>query len=111
METKQNKINEHKFSVEFKSKDCVERIALPEENGTNVLIEGFMGKFQDIRFTDGLFLEIQGSNGTLRLDMCKEEFNRLLSNGLIKNKNRKKEKAHVLTEVACKKVHRGYKTE
>jgi hypothetical protein len=106
LERKQNKINEHRFSIELKSKDCVERIALPEENGSNVLIEGLMGKFQDLRFTDGLFLEIQGGNGTLRLDMRKEEFNRLLSNGLSENKNRKKEKARVLTKVACKKAQR-----
>lgn len=108
MERKQNKINEHRFSVEFKSKDCVERIALPEENGSNVLIEGFMGKFQDLRFTDGLFLEIQGSNGILRLDMCKEEFNRLLSNGPIENKNRKKEKARAPVKVGSKKAQRDF---
>jgi hypothetical protein len=108
LERKQNKINDHSFSIEFKSKDCVKRIALPEENGSNVLIEGLMGKFQNLRFTDGLFLEIQGSNGTLRLDMRKEEFNRLLSNGLTENKNRKKEKTHVLTKVVCKKAQKDF---
>lgn len=92
LENKPKKIGEHRFSIELKSKDYVARIALPEENESNVLIEGFMGKFQDLRFTDGLFLEIQGTKGTLRLDMRKKEFNRLLLNGKIENENRKRGK-------------------
>ncbi len=92
MESKPKKIDEHRFSIELKSKDYVARIALPEENGSNVLVEGFMGKFQDLRFTDGLFLEIKGTKGTLRLDMRKKEFDRLLPNEKIENKNRKRGK-------------------
>ena len=73
--------NEHMFSIELKSKEHVKRVALPNENGGNVLIEGFLGKLQSLSFTEGLMVEIQGANGTLRMDLSEKELERLLPKG------------------------------
>jgi len=81
MLSKSKKADEHMFSIELKSKEHVKRVALPNENGGNVLIEGFLGKLQDLSFTEGIMLEIQGTNGTLRMDLKEEELKRLLPKG------------------------------
>ena len=81
MPNKSKKGNEHMFSIELNSKEHVRRFALPNENGGNVLIEGFLGKLQDLNFTEGIMLEIQGTNGTLRMDLTEEEWKRLLPKG------------------------------
>ena len=73
--------NEHMFSIELNSKEHVKRVALPNENGGNVLIEGFLGKLQSLSFTEGLMVEIQGANGTLRMDLSEKELERLLPKG------------------------------
>lgn len=78
MPSKPNKVDEHMFSIELKSKEHVKRVALPNENGGTVLIEGFLGKLQNLCFTEGIMLEIQGTNGTLRMDLSEKELKRLL---------------------------------
>ncbi len=86
-----NRINEHMFSIELKSKEYVRRVALPNENGGNVLIEGFLGKLQDLNFTEGIMLEIQGVNGTLRMDLSENELKKLLPKRTAIHKKTKKE--------------------
>jgi hypothetical protein len=81
MHSKPKKVDEHMFSIELKSKENITRVALPNENGGNVLIEGFLGKLQDLNFTEGIMLEIQGTNGILRMDLSEKELKRLLSKG------------------------------
>ena len=83
--------NEHMFSIELNSKEHVRRFALPNENGGNVLIEGFLGKLQSLSFTEGLMVEIQGTNGTLRMDLSEKELERLLPKGITIHKRRTKE--------------------
>ena len=78
MPSKSRKGDEHMFSIELKSREHVKRVALPNENGGNVLIEGFLGNLQGLSFTEGIMLEIQGTNGTLRMDLKEEELKRLL---------------------------------
>jgi hypothetical protein len=88
---KPKKVGEHMFSIELKSKEHVTRVALPNENGGNVLIEGFLGKLQDLSFTEGIMLEIQGTNGTLRMDLSEKELKRLLPKGTSIHKKTEKE--------------------
>ena len=78
MPDRAKKEDEHVFSIELKSKEHVKRWAIPNENGGNVLIEGFLGNLQGLSFTEGIMLEIQGTNGTLRMDLKEEELKRLL---------------------------------
>jgi len=91
MPSKSKKVDEHMFSIELKSKEHVKRVALSNENGGNVLIEGFLGKLQDLSFTEGIMLEIQGTNGTLRMDLSEKELERLLPKGTPIHKKTTKE--------------------
>lgn len=68
----------HLFSIELNSKEYLKSLALPSESGGDVLIEGFLGDIRSLSFTEGIMLEIEGSNGVLRLDLSKEELEGLL---------------------------------
>lgn len=91
MSSKSKKEDEHMFSIELKSKEHIKRVALPNENGGNVLIEGFLGKLQDLSFTEGIMLEIQGTNGTLKMDLSEKELERILPKGTTIRKKKTKE--------------------
>jgi len=78
MSSRSRKESEHMFSIELKSKEHVKRFAMPNENGVNVIIEGFLGELQGLSFVEGIMLEIEGANGTLKMDLKEEELKRLL---------------------------------
>ena len=71
----------HLFSIELNSKEYLKSLALPSESIGDVLIEGFLGDIRSLSFADGIMLEIEGSNGVLRLDLSKEELLELLPAG------------------------------
>ena len=71
----------HLFSIELNSKEYLKSLALPSESGGDVLIEGFLGDIRSLSFTEGIMLEIEGTNGVLRLDLSKEELEELLPAG------------------------------
>jgi len=89
MSSRSRKESEHMFSIELKSKEHVKRIAMPNENGGNVLIEGFLGELKGLSFTEGIMLEIEGANGTLRMDLKEEELKRLLPKERVKEERLK----------------------
>jgi len=91
MPSKHKKVDERMFSIELKSKEHIKRVALPNEDGGNVLIEGFLGQLQHLSFTEGIMLEIQGTNGTLRMDLSEKELKRLLPKGTTVHKKTTKE--------------------
>jgi hypothetical protein len=68
---------EHMFSIQLKSKDCVKSIAFPNEDG-EISIEGFLGKLESLEVTEGIMLEVNGRNGSLRIDLTAQELQRLL---------------------------------
>ena len=68
----------HMFSVELASKNFVKRLAIPSDSDDKVLIEGFLGELKEIGITEGIILEIQGTNGILRIDLTEEELRKLL---------------------------------
>lgn len=72
------KTDEHMFSIQLKSKDYVKSVALPNDEEGNVLIEGFLGKLEDVSFIEGIMLEIDGAYGSLRMDFTKKELEKLL---------------------------------
>ena len=72
------KAEEHMFSIELKSKEHVKSLSLQNTESGNVLIEGFLGKLENLSFAEGIMLEINGSNGCLRMDFSKKELKRLL---------------------------------
>ncbi len=69
------------FSIELKSKEYVKSLALQNAERGNVLIEGFLGKIENLNFTEGLMLEINGTNGSLKMDLSETELKRLLPKG------------------------------
>lgn len=73
-----NKAEEHAFSVELKSKEYIKLVTLANDSRNKVLIEGFLGELMELNFIEGIMLEIKGTNGTLRIDLRKEELKKLL---------------------------------
>ncbi len=67
------------FSIELTSKNFVKRLAIPSDSDDKVLIEGFLGELKEIGITEGVVLEIQGTNGILRIDLSVEELRKLLT--------------------------------
>lgn len=66
------------FSIELRSKDSLKSVALPSDTEGNILIEGFLGNLENINFTEGIMLEIKGAEGSLRMDLSKNELKGLL---------------------------------
>ncbi len=62
-------MDEHTFSIQLKSKDYLKGVALPNDEEGNVLIEGFLGKLENVNFIEGIMLEINGGNRSLRIDL------------------------------------------
>jgi len=77
----EQKVEKHTFSVELKSKEYMKRVAIPNEAGDTVLLEGFLGELEEIDLVEGVMLEIKGANGILRMDLNEEELNTLLKKG------------------------------
>jgi hypothetical protein len=68
----------HAFSVELAHREHLKTVAMPSDGNSNALIEGFLGKLQAACFVEDSMLEIQGVNGTIRIDMTSEQFTKLL---------------------------------
>ena len=68
----------HLVSIELVSRDHVKCLILPIKNDAKVLIEGFLGDIEEIGIIEGLMLEINGSKGTLKMDLSEEEISKLL---------------------------------
>ena len=71
----------HTFSFELKSKEYMKRVAILNEAGDTVLIEGFLGELEAVDLVEGVMLEIKATNGILRMDLKEEELNTLLKKG------------------------------
>jgi len=63
--------------VELNSKTHVKNICLSEGFGERVLIEGVLGNLEELGMIEGALLEINGSNGVIRIDLNEEELRSL----------------------------------
>ncbi len=88
MSRKDNKTSSssHMFSIELVSRDCVKCLVIPNENDDKVLIEGFLGDIESLGIIEGVMLEINGTNGTLKMDLSEEEISKLLRAHIDKEK-------------------------
>ena len=77
------KKDEHLFSITLNSKEYVKSIALPHDNEGHVLLEGFLGQLTSLSFTEGVMLEINGVNGSLRMDFSEDELKKLCPKGIL----------------------------
>ena len=75
------KVGKHTFSIGLKSKEYLKLVAIPNDAGNGVSIEGYLGELEEIDLVEGIMLEIKGANGILRMDLKEEELNTLLKNG------------------------------
>ena len=78
---KEKKSGKHSFSIELKSKEYLKILAIPNGVKDNVLIEGFLGDLEAIDLVEKAMLEIQGTNGTLRMALKEEEMTKFFNNG------------------------------
>jgi hypothetical protein len=70
-------VEKHAFSIELKSREYLKLVAIPNDAGDNVLIEGFLGELEGVELVEGVMLEIRGTNGTLKMDLKEEELSKL----------------------------------
>ena len=77
MSSETKKAEKHTFSIELKSKEYLKVVAMPNGARDNVLLEGFLGDLEVIDLVEGAMLEIQGKNGTFKMDLKEEELTRL----------------------------------
>jgi len=69
---------DHSFSIELKSEDAVRKMSyLNDENG-RIFFEGSLGELKNVNMVEGVMLEIEGSSGTLRLDINQRDMERCL---------------------------------
>lgn len=61
------------FSIELQSKKHLKKMNLANEKSECVVIEGTLGKLQQIRFDEDIVLVVIGSNGVLRIDLTEAE--------------------------------------
>ena len=73
-----DRCDEHSFSIELKSKKHIKTIALTNKIQNRILLEGSLGKLEEITLIEGRVVELKGVNGTLRLDICEDELMQLL---------------------------------
>jgi hypothetical protein len=77
MSSETRKAEKHTFSIELKSKRYLKLVAMPNGAKDSVLIEGFLGDLLAVDLVEGAMLEIQGTNGTLKMDLKEEELKKL----------------------------------
>lgn len=74
----------HAFSIELKSKEFLRNVMISNRTGETVLVEGFLGKLEELSLIESAMLELRGSKGILRIDIKEDElkklFNRLAHN-------------------------------
>ncbi len=85
------KTDQHMFSIQLKSKDNLKTVALPGDEEGHILIEGFLGKLENVSLIEGIMLQVNGVNGNLRMDLSKEELTVLLPKGTPIHKKSSKE--------------------
>jgi len=67
------RVEEHSFSVEMKSEHSVRRMSFLDKENANILFEGFLGELKEVALVEGLMLQIEGTNGVLRVDITRED--------------------------------------
>jgi hypothetical protein len=73
------RIGEHSFSIEMKTEGAVKRMSFLDKENGQVFFEGFLGKLRSINMIEGVMLEIEGANGTLKLDVTQKEIEQCIT--------------------------------
>ncbi len=73
------RIEEHAFSIEMKSENCIKRMSFLDRENGHVFFEGFLGTLKSVSLVEDVMLEIEGCNGVLRLDITQQELAKCLA--------------------------------
>jgi hypothetical protein len=73
------KAEEHSFSIEMRSENCVRRMSFFDKENGHVFFEGFLGKLKHIFIVEDVMLEIEGKNGIIKLDITRQEIEKGLT--------------------------------
>lgn len=65
------------FTAEISSKQYVKNISISNEAHDRVLFEGIFGELVELYMVEDKVLEIKGTEGTLRIDITKQELARI----------------------------------
>jgi hypothetical protein len=74
--------DERGFSVELKSKQYVKSISLSNGGHEAVLFEGILGELVDLNILEGTVLKVEGTHGTMMLDLSEDELMKVLDKKL-----------------------------
>ena len=66
------------FTAEISSKRYVKNVSISNEAHDRVLFEGVFGELREIYMVDDKVLEIKGTEGTLRIDVTRQELEGVL---------------------------------
>jgi len=64
----------------MKSEKNVQKMSFIDNEDNHVFFEGSLGKLTNIFMVEGMMLQIEGVNGTLRMDISKEELQNCFKN-------------------------------
>ncbi|HYB07695.1 MAG TPA: hypothetical protein VEB87_06060 [Nitrososphaerales archaeon] len=64
------------FSVDLKSRSSLRTALLGNGHGDGVTIEGTIGAFKHVQFVEDTILELVGTEGTLRVDLSREDLSK-----------------------------------
>jgi len=78
------KIEQHSFSIEIKTEGAVKKMTYLDKNN-GVFFEGFLGELKSVKMVEDVMLEIEGNNGTVRLDITQKEMEQILEKQTIQN--------------------------
>jgi hypothetical protein len=66
------------FSIEMKSKKDLTNFTLVDKNKGHVVIKGCLGTLRELNLLEEVMLEVLCENGTLRLELSKNELRNIL---------------------------------
>ena len=61
------------FSVDLKSRSSLRTASFGNGHGDGITLEGTIGEFKRVQFVEGTILELVGTEGTLRVDLSRED--------------------------------------
>lgn len=68
----------HTFSAVLESKKQVKNITLTDDVHQKVFFEADIGQLEQVKFTEGLLLEVIGTKGVLRIDLPVETLRKVV---------------------------------
>ena len=66
------------FSAVLDSKKQVKNITITDDIHQKVFFEADIGQLEQVKFTEGLLLEVVGTNGVLRIDLPVETLRKVV---------------------------------